>query len=53
MGPIEDQELLLDENGFSDDRTDAARTQEPNERSDDMDEKDGEIAHLTHPSKSD
>ena len=44
---IEDQELLLDENGFSDDRTDATWTQEPGERSDDMNEKDDEIAHLT------
>jgi len=42
---IEDQELLLDENGFSDDRTDATWTQESGERSDDMDEKDDEIAH--------
>ena len=44
---IEDQELLLDENGFSDDRTDATWTQESGERSDDMDEKDDEIAHLS------
>ena len=36
---IEDQELLLDENGFSDDRTNAARTQVSGERSDDMNEK--------------
>ena len=38
--------MLLDENGFSDDRTDATWTQESGERSDDMDEKDDEIAHL-------
>jgi hypothetical protein len=38
---------LLDENGLGDDRTDAARTQESGERSDDMDEKDDEIAHLS------
>jgi len=44
---IENQQLLLDENGLSDDRTDAARTHELGERSDDMDEKDDEIAHLT------
>jgi len=45
-GPIEDQELLFDENGLGDDRTDAARTQESGERSDDMKEKDDESAHL-------
>ena len=44
---IEDQELLLDENGFSDDRTDATWTQESGERSDDMNEEDDEIAHPT------
>jgi len=38
--------LLFDENGLGDDRTDAARPQEPGERSDDMNEKDDEIAHL-------
>jgi hypothetical protein len=47
MGPIEDQELLLDENGLSDDRTNATWTQESDERRDDMNEKDDEIAHLT------
>ena len=45
--PIENQELLLDENGLGDERTDAARTQEAGERSDDMNKKDDEIAHLT------
>ena len=44
---IENQELLLDENGLGDHRTDAARTQESGERSDDMDEKEDEIAHLS------
>jgi hypothetical protein len=39
--------LLLDENGLGDDRTDSARTQKLKERSDDMNEKDDEIAHLT------
>jgi hypothetical protein len=43
---IEDQELLLDENCLGDNGTDAARTQEPGKSSDDMDEKDDEIAHL-------
>jgi len=38
--------LLLDENGLGDYGTDAARTQESGKSSDDMDEKDGEIAHL-------
>jgi len=32
---------------LGDDRTDSGRTQESGERSDDMDEKDGEIAHLS------
>jgi hypothetical protein len=39
--------LLFDENGLGDDRTDAARTQEAGERSDDMDEKNEEIGHLS------
>jgi len=39
--------LLLDENGLSDDRTNATWTQESGECSDDMNEKDDEIAHLT------
>ena len=38
--------MLLDENGLGDHRTEAARTQESGKRSDDMDEKDDEIAHL-------
>ena len=46
-GAIHDQELMLDENGFSDDRTDATWTQESGECSDDMNEKDDELAHLT------
>ena len=39
--------MLLDENGLGDQKTDADRTQESGERSDDMDEKDHEIAHLS------
>ena len=39
--------MLLDENGLSDDRTNATWTQESDERSDDMNEKDDEIAHLS------
>jgi hypothetical protein len=38
--------LLLDENGLGDHGTEAARTQESGKRSDDMDEKGDEIAHL-------
>jgi hypothetical protein len=38
-GSIEDQELLFDENGLGDDRTDSARAHEQGERSDDMNEK--------------
>jgi len=44
---IADQELLLDKNGLGDHRTDAARTPESGKRSEDMDEKDDEIAHLS------
>ena len=44
---IEDQELLLDENGLGDHRTDAARTQESGKSSDGMNEKDDELAHLS------
>jgi hypothetical protein len=38
--------LLLDEYGLGDHRAEAARTQESGKSSDDMDEKDDEIAHL-------
>jgi hypothetical protein len=38
---------LLDKNGLGDHRTDAARTPESGKRSEDMDEKDDEIAHLS------
>jgi hypothetical protein len=37
---------LLDENGLGDHRADAARTQESGKSSDDMDEKDDEVAHV-------
>jgi hypothetical protein len=37
---------LLDENRLGDYRADAARTQESGKSSDDVDEKDDEIAHL-------
>ena len=42
---IDDQELLLNQNGLGDHRTDAARPQETGNRSHDVDEKDDEIAH--------
>ena len=38
---------MLDKNGLGDHRTDAARTPESGKSSDDMDEKDDEIAHLS------
>ena len=38
---------MVDENGLGDERTDSALTQEPGERSDDMNEEDDEIAHPT------
>jgi hypothetical protein len=46
-GTIQDQELLLDENGLGDYGTDATRTQESGKRNDDVDEKDDQIAHLS------
>jgi hypothetical protein len=46
LRPIEDQELLLDENGPGDYRADAARTQESGTGTEDVAEKDDEIAHL-------
>ena len=39
--------MLFKENGLGDHRADAARTQESGKSSDDMDEKDDEIAHLS------
>jgi hypothetical protein len=39
-------ELVLDENGFGDYGTDAARTRESDKSSADMNEEDDEIAHL-------
>jgi hypothetical protein len=38
--------LLFDENGLGDHGTDPARAQESGKSSDDMDEKDDEIAHF-------
>jgi len=46
-GTIQDQELLLDENGLGDHGTAPARTQESRKRNDDMDEKDDQITLLS------
>ena len=43
----QDQQLLFDKNGLGDNRAEAARAQKSGESSDDMDEKDDEIAHLS------
>ena len=43
---VEDQELLFDKSGLGNHRAEAARTQKAGESSNDMDEKDGDIAHL-------
>ncbi len=45
-GSIQDQELLLDENGLRNHGADAAWTHESGQSSDGMDEEDDEIAHL-------
>jgi len=44
-GSIQDQELLLDENGLRDHGADAARAHKSGKGGDDMDEKNDEIAH--------
>jgi len=44
-GSIQDQELLLDENGLGDHGTEAARAKKPADRNDDMKEKHDEMAH--------
>jgi hypothetical protein len=45
VGSIQDQQLMLDENGFGDHGTEAARAQKPGDRSEDMNEKHDEMAH--------
>jgi hypothetical protein len=45
MGSIQDQHLMLDEDGFRDHGTDAARTQEPGNRSEGMNKEHKEMAH--------
>ena len=46
-GPIEDEQLVLDEHGFGDYGTGAARTDESGERRQQMEKEDGQIAHGT------
>ena len=45
MGSIQDEHLMLDEDGFRDHGTDTARTQEPGNRSEGMNKKHEEMAH--------
>jgi hypothetical protein len=45
MGSIQDQHLMLDQDGFRDHGTDAARAQKPGTRSEGMNEKQEEMAH--------
>ena len=44
-GAIEDEQLMFDQEGLGNYGTDAARTRKSDEGSDEMDEKDHEIAH--------
>ena len=46
-GTIEDQQLVLDEHGFGDDGTHAAGTGESGDGRQQMQKKDGQIAHGT------
>src|SRR5205814_5368129 len=46
-GTIQDQQLLFDQNGFSDNRTRAAGSCESGDSRNQMDEKDSQIAHHT------
>ena len=45
MGSIQDQQLMLEENGFRNHGTDAARAKEPANCSEGMNEKHEEMAH--------
>ena len=45
MGSIQDQQLMLEENGFRDHRTDAARAKEPGNCGEAMNDKHEEMAH--------
>jgi hypothetical protein len=45
MGSIQDQHLMLEENGFGDHGSDAAGAKEPGSCGQDMNEKHEEIAH--------
>jgi hypothetical protein len=44
-GAIHDQELVLEEKRLRDYGTDAARTEQPSQDGNEMDEKNGQIAH--------
>jgi len=44
-GAIHDQELVLEEKRFRDYGTDATRTEQPSQDGNQMDEKNGQIAH--------
>src|SRR2546427_12298751 len=46
-GPIEDQQLVLDEYGFGDHGTHAAGTRQSGDRRQQVKNKDGQIAHVT------
>jgi hypothetical protein len=43
---IQDQELVLDHDGFGNDRTDATRPCEPGRRDEQMNQKEDDFAHL-------
>jgi hypothetical protein len=44
-GAIHDQELVFEEKRLRNDGTDAARTEQPSQDGNEMDEKNGQIAH--------
>jgi hypothetical protein len=46
-GPIEDQQLLLEEHGFGDHRTGTTRTGKSGNCRQQMQDEDGEVAHAT------
>jgi hypothetical protein len=50
-GPIEDQQLLLDEQGFGNHGTRAAGTSEPGDRRQEVEKQDDQLAHVHNPNK--
>jgi hypothetical protein len=46
-GPIEDQQLLLEKQGFGDEGTSAARTSQSGDRRQQVQKKDRQVAHRT------